>query len=95
MMDYQRYASTHHCISGGKPGCARTLIQNYQADIYRLALSILGNSADANEASQDAFIAMVNSLDSYQHFMTFKTWLYTITVNVCRSRLRKARQLKN
>jgi RNA polymerase sigma-70 factor, ECF subfamily len=79
----------------GNQAALERLIQNYQADIYRLALSILGNSADANEASQDAFIAMVNSLDSYQHLATFKTWLYTITVNVCCSRLRKARTLAN
>ena len=91
------YHDTHQLIIAylaGNQDALERLIQNYQADIYRLALSILGNSADANEASQDAFIAMVNSLDSYQHFMTFKTWLYTITVNVCRSRLRKAKTIE-
>ena len=95
MMDYY---DTHQLIIAyltGNQDALERLIQNYHADIYRLALSILGNPADANEASQDAFIAMVNSLDSYQHFMTFKTWLYTITVNVCRSRLRKAKTIEN
>ena len=95
MMDYY---DTHQLIIAylaGNQDALERLIQNYHADIYRLALSILGNPADANEASQDAFIAMVNSLDSYQHFTTFKTWLYTITVNVCRSRLRKAKTIDN
>ena len=89
---------THQLIIAylaGDQDALERLIQNYQAGIFRLALSILGNPADANEAAQDAFIRMVNSLDSYQHFTTFKAWLYTITVNVCRSRLRKAKTIEN
>ena len=95
MMDYN---DTHQLIASylaGNQDALERLIQNYQAGVYRLALSILDDPADANEAAQDVFIAVANSLDSYQHFTTFKAWLYTITVNGCRSRLRKAKTIEN
>jgi RNA polymerase sigma-70 factor (ECF subfamily) len=95
------FNDTHQLITAylsGDQDALERLIRNYQAGVYRLALSILEDPADANEAAQDTFIAVLNGLDSYQHFSTFKAWLYTITVNVCRSRLRKTKtveKLKN
>lgn len=95
MVDYNdTYQLITAYLSGNQDALER-LIQNYQAGVYRLALSILDDPIDANEAAQDAFIAVVNSLDSYQHFKTFKAWLYTITVNICRSRLRKSKTIDN
>jgi RNA polymerase sigma-70 factor (ECF subfamily) len=92
------FYDTHQLITSylaGNQDALERLIQNYQAGVYRLALSILDDPADANEAAQDAFISAVNGLDSYQDFTTFKAWLYTITVNVCRSRLRKTNTLES
>lgn len=57
--------------------------------VYRLALSILDDAAEADEAAQDALLAALRAFDSYRGEATFSTWLYTITLNVCRARLRK------
>jgi RNA polymerase sigma-70 factor (ECF subfamily) len=95
MIDYNdTYQLITEYLSGNQDALEK-LIRIYQANVYRLALSILDNPVDANEAAQDAFIAVAKSLGSYKHFTTFKAWLYTITVNVCRSRLRKARAIDN
>ncbi|HTP07156.1 MAG TPA: sigma-70 family RNA polymerase sigma factor [Anaerolineae bacterium] len=54
-----------------------------------MAYSILDDAAEADEAAQDAFVSALGALRSYRGDATFKTWLYAITVNVCRGRLRK------
>jgi RNA polymerase sigma-70 factor, ECF subfamily len=78
----------------GDAGSAQKLVQSYHAEIFRLALSILDEPAEAEDATQDAFIAALDALDSYRGDSAFKTWLFSITVNVCRRRWRqrKARE---
>jgi RNA polymerase sigma-70 factor (ECF subfamily) len=72
------------------------LVQEYQPQLFRLALSILDDgsqngSADAQEVTQDALLAALRSLDSYRGEAKLSTWLYSITVNLCRNHIR-ARQ---
>lgn len=76
------------CITGDEAAISQ-LIQEYQLGVFRLTLSILGDPAEANEATQDTFIAALRALKSYQESSTFKAWLYTIALNLSRSRLRK------
>jgi len=77
----------------GEVAAMQDLIQANQSAVFRLALSILDDPADAEEATQDAFLAALRALDQYRGDSTFTTWLYRITVNICRSHLRK-RQAK-
>ncbi len=65
------------------------LVRSYTPLVYRLALSILDDPAEADEAAQDALVAALSKLDSFRGQAKFTTWLYTITLNVCRGRLRK------
>jgi RNA polymerase sigma-70 factor (ECF subfamily) len=65
------------------------LVQTYQSDVYRLALSILDDPAEADDATQDVFVAALRSLDSFHGSASFRTWLFSITLNLCRSRLRR------
>jgi len=72
------------------------LVQEYQPQLFRLALSILDDgsqngSADAQEITQDALLAALRSLDSYRGEARLSTWLFSITVNLCRNHIR-ARQ---
>ena len=65
------------------------LVQTYQADVYRLALSILDDADEADDATQEVFVAALRSLDSFRGDASLKTWLFSITVNVCRTRLQR------
>ena len=77
----------------GEVAAIQDLVRANQSAVFRLALSILDDPADAEEATQDTFLAVLRALDKYRGDSTFTTWLYRITVNVCRSQLRK-RQAK-
>ncbi|HVN52695.1 MAG TPA: RNA polymerase sigma factor [Anaerolineaceae bacterium] len=67
------------------------LVQTYQPPVFRLALSILDDPQEAEEAAQDTFVAAIRALDTYRGDSSFTTWLYSITINTCRMHLRKGR----
>lgn len=79
----------------GDADAIQALVQSHQAAVYRLALSILDDPVEAEEAAQDAFIRALNALETYRGDAQFKSWLLSITINLCRQRLkkRKAKQL--
>ena len=94
-----RMNSTEHsrliseCIAGNQTAI-EVLVRQYEADVFKLALSILGEEADAHEVTQETFIAALKSLRTYKEKSTFKAWLYTIALNHSRSRLRKRKVLE-
>ena len=69
-------------------------MRQYETGVFKLALSVLGNEADANEVTQETFIAALKSLRKYQEKNSFKAWLYTIALNLSRSHLRKRKVLE-
>jgi RNA polymerase sigma-70 factor, ECF subfamily len=88
--DSTTYLLVQHCLDGDE-AAIEALVHAYQPQVYRLAYSILGEAAEADEAAQDTLVAVLGALRSYRGNSAFKTWLYAITVNVCRGRLRKQR----
>lgn len=67
------------------------LVHNYQPVVYRMALSVTDDPAEADEAAQDTLVQALGALNTYRGQAAFTTWLYAITLNVCRGRLRKRR----
>ena len=66
------------------------LIVAAKADLtYRTALAILGNDADANDASQDAFVAAWRGIRGLRDLDRFDAWFGQILINQCRSALRR------
>jgi RNA polymerase sigma-70 factor (ECF subfamily) len=81
------------CIAGNETAI-EMLVRQYETDVFRLALSILDDQAEANEITQETFIAALRALPSYQEKQSFKAWLYTIALNQSRSHLRKRKVLE-
>ncbi len=75
----------------GDEVAVRALVQAHQEAVFRLALAILDDPQEAEEAVQDAFVKALNALDSYRGEASFRTWLFAIAVNLCRRRLKKRR----
>lgn len=67
------------------------LIQAYMGPVYNLAYRMLGNSGEAEEAAQEAFIRAYTRLESYDPSHKFSTWLLSITSNYCIDQIRKRR----
>ena len=65
------------------------LVQTYQRDVYRLALSILDDPDEAEDATQEIFLSALRALESFQSRAMFKTWLFSVAINSCRNRLNR------
>jgi RNA polymerase sigma-70 factor (ECF subfamily) len=76
-------------ILGGNPHEFHTLIRPHERSVYMMALSLLKNEADAEDAAQEAFLKAFRNLASFRGEAKFGTWLISITLNEARSRLRK------
>lgn len=76
----------------GNPLAWEALVKQFQAKVYGVAYYYLRNSADAQDATQDVFIKVFNSLDKLERSQeTFPAWLVTIARNSCLDRIRKSR----
>jgi RNA polymerase sigma-70 factor, ECF subfamily len=67
------------------------LIRPYERSVYVMALSMLRNEADAEDAAQEACLKAYRSLANFRADSKFGTWLISITLNVARNRLRRNR----
>jgi RNA polymerase sigma factor (sigma-70 family) len=65
------------------------LVRRYQGISMRLAMSILGNKEDAEEAVQDSFVRAYKGISRFREESKFSTWLYRIVYNTSYTRLKK------
>ena len=59
------------------------LIDKHKAKSMTLAIRILKNREEAEEALQDAFVRVYRALSSFEWKSSFSTWLYRIVYNTC------------
>ena len=64
-----------------------TLVLAYQAQVYNVALRIMGDSAYAADATQEAFISAYKGLRAFRGG-SFKSWLLRTVTNACYDALR-------
>lgn len=64
------------------------LVREYSPQVYRLAYRLTGQRADAEDLTQEVFIRVFRSLDSYQPG-TFSGWLHRITTNLFLDQVRR------
>ena len=59
--------------------------------VYGLCLRMSGDATRAQDLSQDVFLRIFRSLGKFGGRSTLSTWIYTVTLNHCRSRLGRRR----
>lgn len=65
------------------------LVDVYSGPLYRLALKMLGNAPDAEDALQNTFLKAFQHLDKFEGRSSLSTWLYRIASNEALMLLRK------
>ncbi|HEY4359304.1 MAG TPA: sigma-70 family RNA polymerase sigma factor [Acidobacteriaceae bacterium] len=65
------------------------LIRPHERNVYKMALSLMKNEADAEDVAQEAFIKAFRKLADFRGQARFSTWLISITLNEARGRLRR------
>ena len=69
------------------------LIDRHKAKAMTLAVRILKNREDAEEALQDSFVRMYRSLSSFEWKSSFSTWFYRIVYNTCATAVGKKNRI--
>lgn len=65
------------------------LVERYRMPLIRVALSKLGNAAWAEDVVQETFLAVFAARETYNPEFAFRTWLWTILLNLCRRQLKQ------
>ncbi len=68
------------------------LVERYQNQLYRLALSMTRNPAEAEEVVQEAFLSVFRALDTYRGEAAPRTWIFRIATNAALIRLRRRKR---
>jgi RNA polymerase sigma-70 factor, ECF subfamily len=76
----------------GNTDAVEALFDRFHSKVYNLALSILKNPSDAEEATQDVFLTVVQKADMFKGNSALYSWIYRICVNACLMRLRGKRR---
>ena len=90
-MDYPSDSALLARLLAGEEKAFRELVATYQGAMRAVAYAIVG-SRNADEVVQDAWLAVVRSLDGFQGRASLKTWLLTITANTAKTRLKHNRR---
>jgi len=69
------------------------LIENNKSSMFRVALSILGNKQDIEDAIQNAIIKAYEGIIYLRKNEYFKTWLIRILINECKTILRNNKRM--
>lgn len=67
----------------------RDLVDHYKSYAYTIAVKVLNQRAEAEEATQDAFIKAYQNIGTFKGEAKFSTWLYRIVFNTAISYKRK------
>lgn len=66
----------------------REVVELYRDRVYNLSYRMLGNREEAEDVSQEVFITIFKSIDSFRGDSKFSTWLYRIAANHCKNRIK-------
>ncbi len=73
----------------GNPEAFATLFNTHKAKVYSICLRMTGNTAEAEDLTQDAFLQVFRKLASFRGDSALSTWLYRVTVNTVLMHFRK------
>jgi RNA polymerase sigma-70 factor (ECF subfamily) len=78
-------------ISKGDSGAFREILTRYQHAVYGFAFSFLKDAQEAEDISQEIFLRLYRTAESYRSVAALQTYLFRITRNLCIDHLRKKR----
>jgi len=79
-------------LRAGEHDAFNELVRRFHGPVFRLALRLLRNRDDAQEAAQESFLAAYQAIADYEARASLQTWLLSIAYRKAVDRLRRRRQ---
>jgi RNA polymerase sigma-70 factor (ECF subfamily) len=77
---------------GGDADSFNELVERWERPIYALAYRQIGREEDARDVCQETFLRAYRGLVGFRGQAKFSSWLYRITINLCRDWIRRERR---
>jgi RNA polymerase sigma-70 factor (ECF subfamily) len=90
------FASEDELLEGLRAGDARTyrlFVERNSADVYKVALKLLGDEHEAEDVLQETFLSAFKAIGGFEGRSQLSTWLYRIAYNASLMRLRKRKRM--
>lgn len=82
-------ADAIHLAQQGDAAAFERLYRIHHRRVYSLCLRMVGNTAEAEDLTQEAFLQLFRKISTFRGESAFSTWLHRLAVNVVLMRLRK------
>ncbi|HWB72818.1 MAG TPA: sigma-70 family RNA polymerase sigma factor [Egibacteraceae bacterium] len=90
--DWREEASDEALVAAYVAGDANAfdrLVDRYDRRVYAICYRYLGDPADAEDAAQETFLALLRRAATFTGAASFSTWLYRVATNACHDLVRK------
>lgn len=77
---------------GGDQDSFNQLVLRWERPIYALAYRVIGREEDARDVAQETFLRAFRALKGFKGQAKFSSWLYRITLNLCRDWIRREKR---
>jgi RNA polymerase sigma-70 factor (ECF subfamily) len=86
---FQRESILLQGLRAGDPAAYRRFVDLNSANVYNVALKLLGDEQEAEDVLQETFLSAFQAIDRFEARSRLSTWLYRIAYNASLMRLRK------
>jgi RNA polymerase sigma factor (sigma-70 family) len=81
-------------LQQGDEGAFKAIVEAWQSMVYNTAISIVQNAEDAEDITQETFVQVYQSVNTFRGDAKFSTWLYRIVVTKSLDHVRKKKRKK-
>lgn len=78
-----------HRLQKGEESAFRQLVEQYQKPVYNTVLNIIQDQTEAEDAAQEVFIRIYQSIRSFRGESALSTWIYRISINMAMDKVRR------
>jgi RNA polymerase sigma-70 factor (ECF subfamily) len=84
-------ALIHRCLDGDQAAWEQ-IVRHHWRKVFNIAYKFVGNHDEAEDLTQDIFLKIFRSLDTFDRRANFQTWLISVSRNLCIDHYRSVRK---
>ena len=93
-IDIRKDEELVRAFQGGDKAAFDVLVVKYKDKVFNLCYRFLGDQQEANDSAQVVFIKVYRSLKKFRQESAFSTWIYRITANTCKNKIKSSEYRK-